>query len=61
VPHGVGWIPIRDQDGGGLGRQLWAATADDPGAAASAMVRALQDEVTELGPARLPLAPARQG
>jgi DNA-binding transcriptional LysR family regulator len=60
VPHGVRWIPIRDQDGG-LRRQLWAATAADPGPAASAMVRALQDEVTELGPARLPLAPARQG
>lgn len=50
VPHGVRWIPVRDQ-GGGLRRQLWAATADDASAAASAMVRALEDEATKLGPA----------
>ncbi len=47
VPHGVRWIPVRDQ-GGGLRRQVWAATTNDASAAASAMVRALADEVTQI-------------
>jgi DNA-binding transcriptional LysR family regulator len=47
VPRGVRWIPVRDP-GGGLRRQLWAATTEDPSPAASAMVRALQDQVTQL-------------
>jgi DNA-binding transcriptional LysR family regulator len=47
VPHGVRWIPVRDH-GGGLRRHMWAATTDDASAAASAMVRALEDQVTAL-------------
>jgi DNA-binding transcriptional LysR family regulator len=47
VPHGVRWIPIRNHSGG-LRRQMWAVTADDASAAASAMVRALEDELTEI-------------
>jgi DNA-binding transcriptional LysR family regulator len=47
VPHGVRWIPIRDQSGG-LRRQLSAATTHDASAAAGAMVRALEDQVTQL-------------
>jgi DNA-binding transcriptional LysR family regulator len=58
VPHGVRWIPIRDHSGG-LRRQLWAATTDDASAAASAMVRALEDQVTKLGPAARTLATLR--
>lgn len=46
VPHGVRWIPIRNHSGG-LRRQMWAVTTDDPSAAASAMVRALEDELTQ--------------
>ena len=46
VPHAVRWIPIRDQDNG-LGRQVCAVTTRDASAAARAMVRALEDEVTE--------------
>ncbi len=53
IPHGVRWIPIRDQ-AGGLRRQLWAATTDDPSAAASAMVQALHEEVTWPGPGSAP-------
>ena len=47
VPHGVRWIPVRDQTGG-LRRQVWAVTSDDPSAAATAMTRALQDEVASM-------------
>ncbi len=46
VPHGVRWIPVRDQ-GDGLRRQVCAVTAHDASPAARAMVRALEDEVTE--------------
>ena len=45
VPRGVRWIPIND-DAGGLRRAVWAATTDDPSAAATAMVRALEEEVS---------------
>ena len=44
VPHGVRWIPIND-DTGGLRRRR-AATTDHPSAAATAMVRALEEEVS---------------
>ena len=47
VPHGVRWIPIRDQ-GSALARQAWAVTGGDTSAAARAMVRALMDEVTQI-------------
>jgi DNA-binding transcriptional LysR family regulator len=43
VPSGVRWIPVHD-DAGGLRRAVWAATSDNPGAAATAMVRALEEE-----------------
>ena len=46
VPHGVRWIPVRDQ-GGGLRRQVCAVTTHDVSPAARAMVRALQDEATQ--------------
>lgn len=46
VPHGVRWIPVRDQ-GDGLRRQVCAVTTHDASPAARAMVRALEDEVTE--------------
>jgi hypothetical protein len=46
VPHGVRWIPVRDQ-GNGLRRQVCAVTTRDASPAARAMVRALEDEVTE--------------
>jgi DNA-binding transcriptional LysR family regulator len=44
VPSGVRWIPVRD-DAGGLRRTAWAATGEDPGAAATAMVGALEEEI----------------
>ena len=44
VPRGVRWIPIHD-DTGGLRRAVWAATNDNPSAAATAMVHALEKEV----------------
>ena len=37
------WTPIHDE-AGGLRRAVWAATTDHPGAAATAMVHALQEE-----------------
>jgi DNA-binding transcriptional LysR family regulator len=46
VPHGVRWIPVRDQ-AEGLRRQVCAVTTHDPSPAAQAMVRALQDEATQ--------------
>ena len=46
VPHGVRWIPVRDQ-GDELRRQVCAVTTHDPSPAAQAMVRALQDEATQ--------------
>lgn len=46
VPSSVRWIPVRDGHSG-LGRKVWAVTADAPGAAASAMVRALEDEAAD--------------
>jgi DNA-binding transcriptional LysR family regulator len=45
VPRGVRWIPIHD-DTGGLRRTVWAATTDHPSAAATAMVRALEEEAS---------------
>ena len=45
VPHGVRWIPVRDQ-GDGLRRQVCAVTTHDASPAARAMVRALEDEAT---------------
>jgi DNA-binding transcriptional LysR family regulator len=45
VPGDVRWIPVRD-DTGGLRRALWAATSDNPSAAATAMVRALEEEAS---------------
>ena len=44
VPGGVRWIPIHD-DTGGLRRAVWAATNNNPSAAATAMVHALQEEM----------------
>ncbi len=43
IPRGVRWIPIHD-DTGGLRRAIWAATNDNPSAAATAMVQALEKE-----------------
>ena len=45
VPRGVRWIPVQD-DTGGLRRTVWAATNDNPGAAVTAMVHALEEEVS---------------
>ena len=45
VPLGVRWIPVHD-DTDGLRRAVWAATNDKPSAAASAMVRALEQEAS---------------
>ena len=45
VPRGVRWIPVHD-DTGGLRRAVWAATNDNPSAAATAMVHALEEEVS---------------
>ncbi len=45
VPRGVRWIPVHD-DAGGLRRAVWAATQDKPSAAATAMVRALEEEAS---------------
>jgi DNA-binding transcriptional LysR family regulator len=45
VPRGVRWIPIHD-DTGGLRRAVWAATNDNPSAAATAMVHALEEEAS---------------
>jgi DNA-binding transcriptional LysR family regulator len=45
VPRGVRWIPVHD-DAGGLRRAVWAATSDHPGAAATAMVHALEEEAS---------------
>jgi DNA-binding transcriptional LysR family regulator len=45
VPRGVRWIPIHD-DTGGLRRAVWAATSDNPSPAATAMVHALEEEVS---------------
>jgi DNA-binding transcriptional LysR family regulator len=46
VPHGVRWLPVRDQ-GDGLRRQVCAVTTHDASPAARAMVRTLEEEVTE--------------
>jgi hypothetical protein len=43
MPRGVCWIPVHD-DTGRLRRAVWAATSDHPSAAATAMVRALEEE-----------------
>ena len=45
VPRGVRWIPIHDYTGG-LRRAVWAATNDNPSAAATAMVHALEEEAS---------------
>jgi DNA-binding transcriptional LysR family regulator len=45
VPRAVRWIPVHD-DTGGLRRAVWAATNDNPSAAATAMVHALEEEVS---------------
>jgi DNA-binding transcriptional LysR family regulator len=45
VPRGVRWIPIHN-DTGGLRRAVWAVTNDHPSAAATAMVRALEEEAS---------------
>lgn len=50
VPSGVRWVPVHDA-GPGLGRQMWAVTAEQPGKAATAMVSALEDALTSLRPA----------
>ena len=47
MPQGVRWIPVRDH-GRGLRRQLWAATAAEPSAAAAAMVHAVEIEAAHL-------------
>jgi len=45
VPGGVRWIPVHAYTGGHR-RAVWAVTGDTPGAAATAMVRALEEEVS---------------
>jgi DNA-binding transcriptional LysR family regulator len=45
VPRDVRWIPIHD-DTGGLRRAVWAATNDNPSAAATAMIHALEEEAS---------------
>jgi hypothetical protein len=45
VRRGVRWIPVHD-DTGGLRRAVWAATTDNPSAAATAMVHALEEEAS---------------
>lgn len=45
VPRGVRWIPVRNDPG--LQRALLAATREHPSAPALAMIRALEDEITE--------------
>jgi DNA-binding transcriptional LysR family regulator len=45
VPRGVRWIPVHDETGG-LRRTVWAATYENPSAAASAMVHALEEEAS---------------
>jgi DNA-binding transcriptional LysR family regulator len=50
VPSGVRWVPVND-GGPGLGRQMWAVTAEHPGEAATAMVSAIEDALTSLRPA----------
>jgi DNA-binding transcriptional LysR family regulator len=45
VPRGVRWIPVHDETGG-LRRTVWAVTNDNPSAAASAMVHALEEEAS---------------
>ncbi|HEX6525181.1 MAG TPA: LysR family transcriptional regulator [Streptosporangiaceae bacterium] len=45
VPRGVRWIPVRD-DTGRLQRAIWAATTNNPSAAATAMVHALKEEAS---------------
>lgn len=47
VPDGVRWIPVRGH-GGGLHRQVWAATAAEPSPAARALVRALESEAATI-------------
>jgi len=46
VPHGVRWIPVRDQ-GDGLRRLVCAVTTPGPSPAAQAMARALHDQATQ--------------
>ena len=48
VPRGVRWIPVHDDTGGSGGRL--AATNDNPSAAATAMVHALEEEVSPSAP-----------
>lgn len=43
VPRDVRWIPIHDNTGG-LRREVWAATNNNPSAAAAAMIHALEEE-----------------
>jgi DNA-binding transcriptional LysR family regulator len=43
MPHGVRWIPVHDNTGE-FRRAVWVATNNDPGAAATAMVHALEEE-----------------
>ncbi|WP_409179505.1 LysR family transcriptional regulator [Amycolatopsis sp. VS8301801F10] len=43
LPADVRWIPVRDECGGPR-RALWAVTGEQPGQAAVAMVRALEEE-----------------
>jgi DNA-binding transcriptional LysR family regulator len=52
VPRGVRWLPVRHQDGG-LRRRVWAVTNANPSPAATAMVRALEEEVSDLSAAPL--------
>lgn len=49
VPAGVRWVPVRDRTG--LRRTTWAVTKPAPGAAANAMVQALDDEIASARPA----------
>lgn len=44
MPHDVRWLPVRDR-GPGLRRAVWAATREDPGGAARAVVEALGEEL----------------
>ena len=50
VPNGVRWVPVSDGVPG-LGRQMWAVTAEHPGEGATAMVSAVEDTLTSMRPA----------
>jgi DNA-binding transcriptional LysR family regulator len=48
VPHGVRWVPVRDERRG-LGRHMWAVTAAEPSEAAAEMVAATVEVLGRFG------------